>query len=230
MRSAEGTRARPVRDGLTVGLVVGLSGTAFGIAGTAGKLSLWQTCAMSLFVFTGASQFALVGALAAGAGPLAAVPGALLLGVRNAFYGLRLAERLELRALLRPAAAHWIVDETTAVTLGQPDRRSARIAFVTTGLSLFTVWNLSTLAGALGATALGDPGRYGLDAAGPAVFLALLAPRLRRGPDGVPHTERVVAVLGAALAVAATPVLPTGVPVLLAVAVVPIALIFRGTR
>ncbi|MFC1419901.1 AzlC family ABC transporter permease [Streptacidiphilus cavernicola] len=223
-------RARPdaavVRDALGVGLAVGASGLAFGIAGATAHLTLWQTCALSLLVFTGASQFALVGALAAGAAPLAAVAGALFLGVRNCLYGLRLGPRLRLPRRLRPFAAQIVIDETTAVTLVQPDQRSARIGFGVTGGSLYLVWNLSTLGGALGAGALGDPSRYGLDAAGPAVFLALLWPRLREGGE-----ERSVALLGALLALAAVPLLPAGVPVLLAVLAVPaVALLGRARK
>ncbi len=214
-----------VRDSLTVGLTVGVSGTAFGVAGAAAHLTVAQTCGLSLLVFTGASQFALVGALAAGAAVPAAVAGALFLGLRNCLYGLRLGARLRIPRALRPFAAQLVIDETTAVSLVQPDRRSTRIGFAVTGISLYLVWNLTTLAGALGAGALGDPGRYGLDAAGPAVFLALLGPRLREG-----GTERAVAALAVPLAVAAVPVLPGGTPVLLAVAAVPLALALRRSR
>jgi predicted branched-subunit amino acid permease len=221
---AEAVSARPagavVRDSLAVGIAVGLSGVAFGVAGTAAHLTAWQICAMSLLMFTGASQFALAGSLAARAAPAAAVAGALFLGVRNAFYGLRLAERLALPSALRPLAAQWVIDETTAVTLAQPDRRAARIGFTVTGATLYVLWNLTTLAGALGTSMLdlGDPSRYGLDAAGPAVFLALLAPRLAG------RRERSVAAVGVVLALAGTLVLPAGVPVLLAVAAVPMVL------
>ncbi len=208
-----------VRDSLGIGLTVGISGVAFGIAGSAAHLTVWQTCALSLLVFTGASQFALVGSLAAGGALLPAVIGALFLGARNAFYGLRLSERLAVPRVLRPLAAHLVIDETAAVALTRTARGPARLGFLVTGLSLFATWNLCTLAGALGADALGDPAAYGLDAAGPAVFLALLAPRLREGA-----TELRVAALGALLALAAATVLPTGVPVLLSIAAVPIVL------
>ncbi|WP_152648243.1 AzlC family ABC transporter permease [Streptacidiphilus anmyonensis] len=221
--------ARPdravIRDSLGVGVAVGVSGVAFGVAGTTAHLTVWQTCALSLLVFTGASQFALIGALAAGAAPLAAVVGALLLGVRNSFYGLRLAERMELPRRVRPLAAQTVIDETAAVALVQPDRRSTRLGFFVTGASLYLVWNATTLAGALGADALGDPSRYGLDVAGPAVFLALLAPRLREG-----GAERATALLGAVLALAAVPLVPPGVPVLIALAAVPAVLLLGSRR
>ncbi|MEU1124778.1 AzlC family ABC transporter permease [Streptomyces sp. NPDC005899] len=214
--------AAVVRDALGVGVAVGLSGFAFGVTSAGAGLSLPQTCVLSLLVFTGASQFALVGALAAGGNPYTAAAGAFFLGVRNAFYGLRLSQLLSLPRALRPLAAHWVIDETTAVTLAQPTRRAARIGFTVTGLTLYTLWNLTTLVGALGAEALGDTAAWGLDAAGPAVFLALLAPMLRTG------TERATAGLAVVLALGLLPVLPAGVPVLLSAAAAPVVLFLLG--
>ncbi|CAL9313560.1 hypothetical protein SUDANB148_05110 [Streptomyces sp. SudanB148_2056] len=185
-------------------------------------LSLLQTCALSLLVFTGASQFALVGALAAGGGAVTAAAGAFFLGVRNAFYGLRLSQLLALPRVVRPFAAQWVIDETTAVSLAQPTRRAARIGFLVTGLSLYVLWNLTTLLGALGADAIGDTKVWGLDAAGPAVFLALLAPMLRTG------TERAVAALAVLLGLGLLPVLPAGVPVLVAALAAPLVLWAHG--
>lgn len=162
---AEPTGAKPdaavVRDALGVGIAVGLSGFAFGVTSAGSGLSLLQTCALSLAVFTGASQFALVGALAAGGNPYTAAAGAFFLGVRNSFYGLRLSQLLALPQALRPFAAQWVIDETTAVTLPQPTRRAARIGFAVTGLTLYVLWNLTTLLGALGAEALGDTDTWG---------------------------------------------------------------------
>ncbi|UYQ64788.1 AzlC family ABC transporter permease [Streptomyces peucetius] len=227
---ADGTVAQPdakpdsavVRDALGVGIAVGLSGFAFGVTSAGAGLTLLQTCALSLLVFTGASQFALVGAIAAGGNPLAAAAGAFFLGVRNAFYGLRLSQLLALPRFVRPFAAHWVIDETTAVALAQPTRRSVRIGFTLTGLTLYVLWNLTTLLGALGAEALGDTNAWGLDAAGPAVFLALLAPMLRTA------TERAVAGLAVLLGLGFLPVLPAGVPVLVAAFAAPAVLWLKG--
>ncbi|MFE0509988.1 AzlC family ABC transporter permease [Streptomyces sp. NPDC058964] len=213
-----------VRDALGVGIAVGLSGFAFGVTAAGSGLSLLQSCALSLLVFTGASQFALVGALAAGGNPLTAAAGAFFLGVRNAFYGLRLSQLLALPRAVRPFAAQWVIDETTAVALAQPGRRSARLGFTVTGLSLYLLWNLTTLLGALGAKAIGDTDAWGLDAAGPAVFLALLAPMLRT------TTERAVAGLAVLLGLGLLPVLPAGVPVLVAALAAPVALFVAGRR
>ncbi|MGY4974919.1 AzlC family ABC transporter permease [Streptomyces sp. NEAU-S7GS2] len=216
--------AAVIRDALGVGVAVGLSGFAFGVTSAGVGLSLLQTCALSLLVFTGASQFALVGALAAGGNPLTAAAGAFFLGARNAFYGLRLSAVLGYRSTVKPFAAHWVIDETSAVTLAQPDRRTARLGFTVTGLTLYVLWNLTTLVGALGAEALGDTEAWGLDAAGPAVFLALLAPMLK---DTV---ERVAAGFAVVLVMVTLPLLPTGVPVLISALAAPAVLVVQGRR
>lgn len=181
-------------------------------------LSLAQTCVLSLLVFTGASQFALVSALGAGGNPFAAAAGAFFLGTRNAFYGLRLSQLLRLPRAVRPLAAQWVIDETSAVTLAQRDTADARLGFTVTGASLYVLWNLTTLFGALGASALGNPDAWGLDAAGPAVFLALLAPMVKG------RTERAVAAVAVVLAAGCLPVLPAGVPVLAAILAAPLVL------
>jgi predicted branched-subunit amino acid permease len=223
-----GTDGKPdravIRDALGVGVAVGLSGFAFGVTSAGSGLTLWQTCALSLLVFTGASQFALVGALAGGGSPFTAAAGAFFLGVRNAFYGLRLSQVLALPRAVRPFAAQWVIDETAAVALAQPTRRAARTGFWVTGLSLYVLWNLTTLLGALGAEAIGDTDAWGLDAAGPAVFLALLAPMLKSG------TERAAAGLAVLLGIGLLPVLPAGVPVLLAALAAPAVLWADGRR
>ncbi|MFF4268004.1 AzlC family ABC transporter permease [Streptomyces virginiae] len=217
-------RAAVVRDALGVGVAVGLSGFAFGVTAAGAGISTLQACVLSLLVFTGASQFALVGALAAGGNPFTAAAGAFFLGTRNAFYGLRLSQLLKLPRPVRPLAAHWVIDETTAVALAQPDRKSARLGFTVTGLTLYALWNLTTLLGALGAEAIGDTRAWGLDAAGPAVFLALLAPMLKTS------TERAVAALALVLGLGFLPVLPAGVPVLIAAFAAPVVLWMKGRR
>ncbi|MBY8881956.1 AzlC family ABC transporter permease [Actinacidiphila acidipaludis] len=214
------SRAAVVRDALGVGVAVGLSGFAFGVTSAGAGLSLVQTCALSLLVFTGASQFALVGALGAGGGPFTAAAGAFFLGTRNAFYGLRLSQLLKLPRLVRPLAAQWVIDETSAIALAQRGRDAARLGFTVTGASLYALWNLTTFVGAVGASALGDPAAWGLDAAGPAVFLALLAPMVKG------RTERTAAGLAVVLALLFLPLLPAGVPVLMSALAAPVALAF----
>ncbi|WP_433441995.1 AzlC family ABC transporter permease [Nonomuraea sp. CA-141351] len=208
-------RSAAVRDGLGVGVPVGLSGVAFGAAAISAGLSVPQACVLSLLTFTGASQFALTGAVGAGGDLVAATLSALLLGGRNTLYGLRLADLLRVRGPRRLLVAHGVIDETTAVTLAQPTEEAARTGFTVTFASLYITWNLTTLAGAYGASSLGDPGVLGLDVVGPAAFLAILWPRLADGAQ-----LRRLAAVAAAIALCATPFLPPGVPVLLSAAAV----------
>ncbi len=210
MTPTDRSRARAVvRDSLGVGVAVGAYGFAFGAASVAAGLSVLQTCLLSLLTFTGGTQFAVV-AVVAGGGTLAAALGSgLLLGSRNTLYAMRLTPLLRVHGLRRLIAAHGTIDESTAMAIAQPDDADGRLAFWWTFGGVFTVWNVATLLGAAGTSALGDPTRFGLDAVVPAAFLALLAPRLRAGV-----VEKRVAVAGAVIAVALVPVTPPGVPVL----------------
>ncbi len=220
-------RTATLRDALGLGLAVGLYGAAFGAAADAAGLTVWQAMTMSALMFTGASQFALVGVLGAGGGALAAVGSALLLGTRNTVYGVRLVPLLKPRGLRRMGTAHWVIDETTALAIAAPDRALARLAFLVSGAAIFLTWNATTVVGALGAAALGGAARAALDAVVPAAFLALLWPRLRSGfPEAA--VQRRVALGGAVVALALTPFVPAGVQVI--AAVVAVALAGRPTR
>jgi predicted branched-subunit amino acid permease len=176
----------------------------------AAGLGVAQTCVLSLVMFTGASQFALVGVLAAGGAPVSGALTALLLGTRNTLYGLRLAPLLAWTGWRRVAAAHLVIDESTAMSVTRADTGVARVGFLTTGVSIFVLWNLTTAAGAVAGSAIGDPRTYGLDAAVGGAFLALLWPRLRDG------RSRVIALAAAAVALGLVPVSAAGVPVLVA--------------
>lgn len=213
-------RSAAVRDGLGVGLAVGLSGLAFGAAAITAGLSVAQACVLSLLAFTGASQFALTGAVGAGGDLLAAGVGALLLGGRNTLYGLRLADLLQVRGPRKLLAAQGVIDETTAVAMAQPDPRSSRTAFVTTFATLYLTWNLTTLAGAYGTSFLGDPAVLGLDVVGPVAFLAILWPRLASSAE-----LRGLAAVAAVIALCATPFFPPGVPVLLSAVAVLVVMV-----
>ena len=216
-------RSATLRDAIGLGVAVGLYGVAFGAAADAAGLDPWQALAMSLLMFTGASQFALVGVLGAGGGGAAAIGSALLLGTRNTVYGVRLAPLLAPRGLLRRlGTAHWVIDETTALAVAAPDRALARLGFLAGGATIFTLWNVTTLVGALGAAALGETAQAALDAVVPAAFLALLWPRLRAGAEE-PAVARRVALGGAAVALALTPFVPPGVQVVAAVVAVALA-------
>jgi predicted branched-subunit amino acid permease len=206
-------RSSIIRDSLGVGIATGAYGVSFGAVSVAAGLSVAQTCALSLLVFTGASQFALVGVVSAGGAPLAGALAALLLGTRNTLYGLRLAPLLAWTGWRRTAGAHLLIDESTAMSLNRRSTAAARLGFVTTGVSILVLWNVATFAGAVAGDALGDPRRYGLDAAVGAAFLALLWPRLDH------RRHRLVAVAAAAVALGIVPLSPAGVPVLAAAGV-----------
>ena len=212
------------RDALAIGLATGAYGISYGVLAVAAGLTVAQTCSMSLLVFTGASQFAVVGVLGAGGGVLAALAPALLLAARNGLYGLSLVPVLRGRPLSRAAQSQLIIDESTAMARAQPERAAAHRAFVATGVSVFVFWNLGTLAGALLGGGLGDPRALGLDAMFPAAFLALLAPQLGR------PAARTAAICGALLALALVPFVPVGVPILAAVlGVLPAMRVLRRT-
>ena len=210
-------RGGVLRNAAGIGIATGAYALSFGAVSTAAGLSVLQTCVLSLAMFTGASQYALVGVLGSGGGSLAAVATAILLGTRNTFYGLRLASVLGVRGPRKLVAAQLVIDESTAMSLAHDSDRANRLGFWATGASVYVLWNLGTLVGALGAHALPDPRAVGLDAAAPAAFLALLAPRVRN------RAALGVAVLAAAVAMASVPFLPVGGPVLVAALVAIVA-------
>jgi predicted branched-subunit amino acid permease len=209
---APGESRRAARQGLGVALATSAYGISFGALAVASGLDVWQTCLLSLFMFTGGSQFAFAGVI--GAGGIAAAPAAIasasLLGVRNVAYGMRMSPVIGPGFFTRAAAAQFTIDESTAVSLAQTTAHARTVGFWVTGIGIYIGWNLSTLAGALLGDVLGDPRAYGLDAAAAAAFLALLWPRLRhRQPIAVGIAAAVVATL-------LTPVLMPGLPVIVA--------------
>jgi 4-azaleucine resistance transporter AzlC len=171
---------------------------------------------LSLVLFSGASQFAFAGVVAAGGNPFAAIAAALLLGVRNAFYGVPMSAILTPHGAGRLVTAHFVLDETTAMAIGQPNRPAQRYAFWVSGLILFVCWQLGSLTGAVLGSAI-DPATFGLDAAAPAVFLALLWPSLRQ------RSGQRVALAGAGVALVLVPFAPPGVPVLAAAGIAVLA-------
>ncbi len=218
MNRPDGEIRQARSQGIQVALAVSLYGMSFGALAMVSGFSLWQTMVLSLVMFSGASQFAVIGIVATGgvSAGLTAVLSAGLLGVRNGLYALRMSALLEPRGWTRLAAAQLTVDESTAVATAQPSREAARAGFWTTAVALFLGWNLSTLVGALLGDVIGDVRSYGLDAAAAAAFLGLVWPWLRVG-------EPVVVAIGAAVvSIVLLPLVPAGVPVLI-VAVVAIA-------
>jgi predicted branched-subunit amino acid permease len=207
---SEADRRGVTRDSLGVGIATGLYGASFGAISVGAGLTVAQTCVLSLLMFTGASQFALVGVLGSAGSAVSAALTAMLLGTRNTLYGLRVAPLLAWRGARRAAAAHLLIDESTAMSVNRESREHARLGFLVTGGSVFVLWNLFTLLGAVGGNALGDPRTYGLDAAVGGAFLALVWPQLST------TASRVVALLAVAVALGLVPVTTAGVPVLAA--------------
>lgn len=191
----------------------GIVGVSFGAITVGLGLPLWLPSVMSVVVFAGAAQFAVVGILGAAGSPLAAVAAGLLINARHVPFGFAVGDVLggtgRWRRLL---GTHLMIDETVAFALAQTSPAMRRAAYWGCGLGLFACWNAGVVAGAYGGRAIGDTDAFGLDAAFPAVLLALLLPSLDRAP------ARRAAAAGAAVALAATPFLPAGLPVLLALA------------
>jgi predicted branched-subunit amino acid permease len=212
-----------VRDSLSVAITVGTYGVAFGAASVASGFSVLQSCLFSLLTFSGASQFAAVGVVAAGGAAASAIATATMLGTRNALYGIQMAPLLKVKGARRLFAAQITIDESTGVALSQAARgvTAMREGFWITGTGVFIFWNLFTLVGALGAKALGNPASWGLDAAVPAAFLGLLWPRLQT------TFLRAVALASMAFAIVITPWLPAGLPII-ATTVVAVVLGWRA--
>jgi len=211
VRGVESFKAPVLRAAIGIGIYAGAFSFSFGAVSIASGLSLAQTLVLSLVMFSGASQFAFVGVAAAAGSPYSAIPAALLLATRNAFYGLPVSEILQPRGPARLWTAHFVLDETTAMAVAQPTRGAQRYAFWATGLILCTLWQCGTFLGARVGAVI-DPLTFGLDAS-PAVFLALLWPALAR------PRARLVAGAGAVVALGLVPLAPAGVPVIAAAAV-----------
>lgn len=199
------------RDVALVCVAVMLVGVSFGAITVSAGLPMWLPIVLSLLVFAGASQFVFVGLLVAGGGLLAAVAAGLLVNVRHLPFGVVVGDLLG-EGLRRLVGSHLMVDESVAFALAQDDGDRRRAAYWAAGASLFVSWNLAVVLGALAGTALSDTDALGLDAAFPAVLLALILPSLREPP-----TCRA-ATIGALIALATAPFVPAGIPVLLALA------------
>jgi predicted branched-subunit amino acid permease len=196
------------RTALSVAFTVGLYGAAFGAAGVTAGFSILQTCLLSILLFSGASQFAVVGIMGAGGSAVSAIATATLLGFRNALYGLQMAPILKVKGLKRILAAQITIDESTAVATLQENDADRRRGFYVTGIGVYVFWNLFTFLGALGASAIGDPSVWGLDAAVPAAFCGLIWPRLKN------KTHFVVSAVAIAWALLLTPITPAGIPII----------------
>lgn len=208
------------KTAFSVAFTVGLYGAAFGAAGVTAGFSILQTCLLSILLFSGASQFAVVGIMGAGGAAISAIATATLLGFRNTLYGLQMAPILKVKGIKRVLAAQITIDESTAVATLQDNDEDRKRGFYLTGIGVYIFWNLFTFLGALGASAIGNPSVWGLDAAVPAAFLGLIWPRLKN------KVQFLVSGIAIAWALLLTPVSPAGIPIITTVV---LAIIF-GTK
>ncbi|MEU0534067.1 AzlC family ABC transporter permease [Amycolatopsis tolypomycina] len=189
-----------------------LVGVSYGAIAVSSGFPLWLPMLMSLLVFAGASQFMFIGIVAAGGNPFAAVLAGLLANARHLPFGFAIGDVLGKRWAARLAGSHLMIDESVAFALAQEEAHRRRAAYWVCGIGLFACWNVGVVAGAFAGTAISDTDAFGLDAAFPAVLLALVLPSLRD------KAARLPVLVGVLVALAATPFLPAGLPVLLALA------------
>mgnify|MGYP000978021082 FL=1 len=199
---------RPVvTSALALSGAVGVFALAFGVLAVGAGANVWQACALSFFTFTGASQMSAMSVIASGGTVGGALGGALLLAGRNGVYGLALSPHFKGSLAKRLLAAHFVIDETTAMMTAQTNPRLQKIAFWTTAIALFSLWNLGTLVGAVLGGSI-DPHTYGLDVGFTAAYITMLVPHLRT------KNGRIAAAGGGLLSVALAPFLPVGLPIL----------------
>jgi 4-azaleucine resistance transporter AzlC len=199
-----------VRDVSLVWAAGGIVGVSFGAIAVSSGLPIWMPMLLSVVVFAGAAQFMFVGLVASGGNPVAAVVAGLLVNARHLPFGFAVGDVFGQGWLRRVVGSHLMIDESVAFALAQQDEERRRVAYWACGLGLFVAWNAGVALGALGGTVINDTDALGLDAAFPAVLLALVLPSLR--DPGV----RRAALVGGMLALATAPFLPAGLPVLLA--------------
>jgi len=205
------SKAEARRQGISIGIAAGVYGISFGALAVTAGLQVWQACALSLVMFTGASQFSFVGVMASGGSPVTAIATSALVGIRHASYGALLAPFLRpLRGWRLFLAAQVTLDESAAAGLARHHHKSGRAGFWAAGVSVYVTWNLATLVGALAGARIGNPSAWGLDAAAPAAFLGLLWSHLDKA------NAKVAAVVAVGATLALTPFLPLGTAMLAA--------------
>jgi branched chain amino acid efflux pump len=200
-----------VRAVLPLCVAVAGFGISYGVLARAAGFSPAAAVLMSATTFAGSAQFASASILEAGGTVTAAVLAAILLNLRYAPLGVSVAPVMTGGVLRRLVTAQLVVDESWAIA-NRGDGTFDRGRLIGAGLALYGAWVVSTLVGALGAEALGDPAALGLDAAFPALFLALLWPQVRD------RRAAAATLIGAGIAVALVPVSPPGVPIIAAAA------------
>jgi predicted branched-subunit amino acid permease len=206
------------RQALSISLSVMPFGVAFGVSCTEAGLGFGEAMGFSLLVFTGGTQFAAVRVLGDGGTVYAAIAAGWLLAIRSLAYGVVMAPALGTKPRWwRALASQWMIDETMAVGMSQPDRDGQRYGYLLTGVALYTCWNVATAIGALLSQAGDLVTATGIDATIPAAFLALVWPRL------ADPAQRWVVVSGAAIATALVPIAPAGIPIIAAAVAIVVA-------
>jgi 4-azaleucine resistance transporter AzlC len=200
-----------LRDIAVVCLAVGAVGMSYGATAVTSGLPIWLPILLSVLVIAGSSELLFVGIVAAGGSPVTAVVAGLLVNARHVPYGLGLPDVVG-RGWRRVLGTHVMNDESVVFALAHKDLGRSRAAYWACGLGVLLCWPLGAVLGALLGTVVHDTNALGLDAMFPAVLLALVLPSLRE------KDKRLAALTGAAIALAATPLLPAGLPVLLALA------------
>lgn len=196
---------------LPLALAAAAFGASFGVLARTAELSPAAAIAMSATTFGGAAQFAAVSVLSLGGGALAAVAAAALLNARYVPMGIAISPSFDGGPLRRLLTAQLMVDESWALAVRAPHRLRLG-TLVGAGGVLWPAWVGGTALGAFGGELIGDPERLGLDAAFPALFLALLVPLV--------PTRRALAaaVAGGGIALILLPLTQPGVPIVAAVA------------
>ncbi len=202
-----------LRDITLTCLAVFVIGLSYGAIAVASGFPLWVPAVQSVLVLAGASEFLFIGIVAAGGNPLAAALAGLLVNARHLPYGLALPE-VTGRGWRRLLGTHVMNDESVVFALAQPDLPRKRAAYWACGLGVLVCWPGGAVLGALIGSAVHNTSAFGLDAMFPAVILALIMPDLRN------RMTLRAALAGAAIALATTPFLPAGLPVLAALAAV----------
>lgn len=200
-----------LRDIAVVCLAVGAIGISYGASSVAAGLPAWLPIALSVLVVAGSSELLFVGIVAAGGNPLTAVLAGLLVNARHLPYGLGLPDVVG-HGWRRLLGTHVMNDESVVFALAHKDLDRSRAAYRACGLGVLLCWPLGAVLGVLLGTVVHDTDTFGLDAMFPAVLLALVLPALRE------RDKRLAALTGTAIALAAVPLLPAGLPELLALA------------
>jgi 4-azaleucine resistance transporter AzlC len=212
-----------LRDIALTCLAVFFIGLSYGAIAVASGFPAWVPAAQSVLVLAGASEFLFIGIIAAGGSPIAAALAGVLVNARHVPYSLALPD-VTGRGWRRLLGTHVMNDESVVFALSQDGLARQRAAYWACGLGVLICWPGGAILGALIGSLIRDTNAFGLDAMFPAVILALIFPALR---------DRAIlpaALAGAAIALAAAPFLPAGLPVLLALGAVFCTLRGRATR